>query len=78
MSSNEMLSILRETRVFQGLSEEHLNLISSCGNLVTFVKGETIIREGQQGHPLFVVVKGQVEVVLPRQVTGQSIDRGTR
>lgn len=56
-----MLNILREPKVFNGLSEDHLNLISTCGNLVTFVKGETIIREGPQGHPLLVIIKGQVE-----------------
>ncbi|MBU4185912.1 MAG: cyclic nucleotide-binding domain-containing protein [Proteobacteria bacterium] len=78
MSSDEMLNILRGTKVFEGISEEHLDLISTCGNLVTFVKGETIIREGQQGHPLFVVIKGQVEVVLPKQISGQTVERPTK
>jgi len=78
MASDEMLNILRETKVFEGISEEHLDLISTRGNLVTFVKGETIIRERQQGHPLFVVIKGQVEVVLPKQISGQAVERPTR
>lgn len=73
-----MLNILREPKVFNGLSEDYLNLISTCGNLVTFVKGETIIREGPQGHPLLVIIKGQVEVVLPKQKSGQAVERSTR
>jgi len=78
MSSDEMLNILRKTKVFEGISEEHLDLISTYGNLVTFVKGETIIREEQQGHPFFVVIKGQVEVVLPKQISKQAVERPTR
>ncbi len=78
MSSDEMLNILRKTKVFEGISEEHLDLISTYGNLVTFIKGETIIREEQIGHPFFVVIKGQVEVVLPKQISRQAVERPTR
>jgi len=60
MVVNEMLNILRETKVFNGLSEDHLNLISAYGDIVSFEKNDTIIREGQTGHPFYVVIKGQV------------------
>ena len=78
MSSNEMLNIFRETKIFKGLSEEHLNLISALGEIVSFEKDDTIIREGQTGHPLFIVIKGRVEVVLPKYIRGQVLERGTR
>jgi CRP/FNR family cyclic AMP-dependent transcriptional regulator len=75
---NEILNILRETELFRGLSEDHLSLISTCGDIVSFEKNDTIIREGQTGHHLYIVIKGQVEVVLPKQIGGQALERSTR
>ena len=78
MVDNELLTILRNTKLFKGLSENHLKLISAFGKIVTFDKNDTIIKEGQTGHPLYIVIKGQVEVVLPKQIAGQAMERSTR
>ena len=78
MVLNKMSNILREAKVFKGLSEDHLNLISAYGDIVSFNKNDTIIKEGQTGHPLYVVIKGRVDVVLPKQISDQPVDRGTR
>ncbi|MBC8432334.1 MAG: cyclic nucleotide-binding domain-containing protein [Desulfobacterales bacterium] len=78
MPNVDMLEILLQSKVFKGLSDEHLKEITDCVNIVTFEKNETIIREGQAEHPLFIVIKGQVEVVLPQTASGQDYERVTR
>jgi CRP-like cAMP-binding protein len=78
MPTTDMIAILEKSKVFQGLSDEDLKLISTSGNVVLFQKDEVIIKEGQTGHPLFIVIQGQVEVVLPKVAGGRAIERATR
>ena len=78
MPNVDMLEILLQAKVFKGLSGEHLKKFTGRGEIVTFEKNETIIREDQAGHPFFIVIKGQVEVVLPEAASGQDHERVTR
>ena len=73
-----MIEILKESKVFRDLSDDHLQMISGYGSLVAFQTNETIIKEGQTGHSLFIVVKGQVEVVLPRETGSPDHQRVTK
>lgn len=78
MPNVDVLEILLQSKVFKGLSDEHLKKFADRGDIVTFEKNETIIREDQAGHPFFIVIKGQVEVVLPEPASGQDSERVTR
>ena len=78
MPNVDILEILLQSKVFKGLSDEHLKKFTDRGDIVTFEKNETIIKEDQSGHPFFIVIKGQVEVVLPETASGQDYERVTR
>ena len=78
MPNVDLVELLLKSKIFKGLSDQHLKEITGRGDIVTFEKNETIIREGQAEHPLFIVIKGQVEVVLPKTASGQGYERVTR
>jgi len=78
MPETDLVTILKGSRIFSDLSDDHLSTVSERGNVVTFNENDTIIKEGQTGHPFFIVIKGQVEVVLPKETGVQSAGRATR
>jgi len=73
-----MIDVLKASKVFKGVSDEHLQMISNSGGIAIYQINENIIKEGQSGHPLFIVIEGQVEVVLPKVAGGQAFERATR
>ncbi len=50
--------------LFSGLSKKHLNHLASSADEVSFARGESIVREGELGETLFVILEGQVKVVM--------------
>lgn len=78
MSNIDTVEILKASKVFKGLLDDQLKMISEQGKITSFERNETIINEGQTGHPLFIVINGQVEVVLPKEGSGQAATRATR
>jgi CRP-like cAMP-binding protein len=78
MSEHELLITLRESKLLKGLLEEDLAMISSCGRRLAFQKNATLIREGQDDPSLYVVIKGQMEVVLPKEGGDHGLVRATR
>ena len=78
MFSNEILDILQESKIFEGLSDDYLQIISSHGNMSQIKGNDIIIEEGQVEHPLFVIIEGQVEVFLPKTRKGGMNERPTR
>lgn len=78
MSNKELLDILQDGKIFRGLSDDYLRMISTHGNMLEFNKNDIIIEEGQIGHPLYVIIEGQVEVFLPKTRKGGMQERPTR
>lgn len=39
-----------------------IDLLRECGKIVTFEKDQVICREGEEGHSMFVLLEGNVEV----------------
>jgi CRP/FNR family cyclic AMP-dependent transcriptional regulator len=56
-------SILRTADLFTGLSDEQLTALAAAGQVSVFHRGDTILKEGEQSTAVYVVLKGQVEVV---------------
>jgi CRP-like cAMP-binding protein len=78
MPEADLTTILKGAKIFKGLSDDQIAIVSDSGKVVTFDINDTIINEGQTGHPFFIVIKGQVEVVLPKETGVQSAGRATR
>lgn len=41
-----------------------IDVLRVCGKTVTYKNGQTICREGEIGHSMFVLLKGSVEIVI--------------
>lgn len=54
--------LLLGLKLFRGLDEEALASLLEHAELIEWRAGEYVIREGEQGHELFVLIGGQVEI----------------
>jgi signal transduction histidine kinase len=57
-----MLDELRKIPLFADLSEEDLERLYEMAETVSFPAGQLVLREGDQGDSLFVVLAGELEV----------------
>src|SRR5215203_1136092 len=57
-----MLDELRKIPLFADLSEEDLERLYQMAETVSFPAGQLVLREGDQGDSLFVVLTGELEV----------------
>lgn len=62
-------TILREHPFFQGLAEQHLQIIAGCAKNVRFDAGEVIFRQGEPADQFYLIREGQVavEVAVPHR-----------
>jgi CRP-like cAMP-binding protein len=58
-------NVLGEVPLFAGLSRRHLNKVAGVGRLLEFHHGAAIVRAGQPGDAMYVVVDGDVAVRRP-------------
>jgi len=59
---DDVLSVLRQAELFEGLSVEDLQAIAALCQARVFRSGEIITTQGEHGDELFVVSQGFVEV----------------
>jgi CRP-like cAMP-binding protein len=64
----------KRSGIFTRLSEEDLQKLLACGGVVTFHKGQEILRQGQQNAALFVVQRGTLHA--HRQAKGHRLFLG--
>jgi CRP/FNR family transcriptional regulator, cyclic AMP receptor protein len=57
------INLLRETEIFKGLSGEQIGKILRISRKVIFPENEVIMREGDQGDTMYIILEGTVEVV---------------
>ncbi|MBC2703145.1 Crp/Fnr family transcriptional regulator [Desulfobacula sp.] len=57
-----MIKKLKAIPLFSGLSEEHLEKISSIASTLKFNRGQIIFHEGDKGDGLYIVEKGKIKV----------------
>jgi len=55
--------LLRETEIFRHLTEDQILEILKISREVTFAEGEVVMREGEDGDTLYIILEGTVEVV---------------
>jgi CRP-like cAMP-binding protein len=59
-------NVLQTVPLFAGLSRRHVGKIARAGRIVRFHDGTAIVRAGEAGDVLFVVLDGEVTVRKPR------------
>ncbi len=63
MTEAEKLDVLRRSTLFEMLSEAELQVLAELSRARRFAAGEVVFREGDAGDALFVLAKGEVEVL---------------
>ncbi|HON23482.1 MAG TPA: cyclic nucleotide-binding domain-containing protein [Syntrophales bacterium] len=59
----EELELLKETEIFKNLSAEQIHEILKITRPVSFPAGAIVMREGDIGDTMYIIMKGTVEVV---------------
>lgn len=69
-------TFLKEVNLFEGLDNKVINKIFRIGMVQNFQKGDFILREGQSGGSLHILIAGKAEVVKSvRGSKGKSLAR---
>ncbi len=66
MSTDRLLAGLKQSAVLRGLASAGLESLERAGSAVALDAGEVIIEEGERVKDLFVVIRGELEVFLPK------------
>jgi len=61
-----MLTSLQQSKIFAGLELQRLETIWRRGRTAEFSPGDLVIEEGRPNDHLFVVLRGELEVFLPK------------
>ncbi len=65
MSSKQVKGeILKNVEIFQGQSDEHLDLIAAEMKICSHKSGDMLFREGDSGDELFIIISGKVSVFI--------------
>ncbi|MDD5712829.1 MAG: cyclic nucleotide-binding domain-containing protein [Smithellaceae bacterium] len=60
---NDDISLLQETELFNGLRPEQVGKVLDIARKVRFGAGETVMREGEVGDEMYIILEGTVEVI---------------
>ncbi len=66
------MHILDQVRLFEGLSEDELNAVQALAFPLKVEKDDFVFREESLGHQLYVVLDGQIKIVVDNQLYGES------
>lgn len=64
MSRRGIEEVLGEAKIFEGLAQEHLDLMAGCGRIARFEAGENLFREGDDANDFYVIRHGRVALEL--------------
>jgi CRP/FNR family transcriptional regulator, cyclic AMP receptor protein len=56
------IELLRETEIFRNLNEAQIARLLQISRKTTFPEGEVIMREGEEGDTMYIILDGAVEV----------------
>jgi CRP/FNR family cyclic AMP-dependent transcriptional regulator len=60
---SDHITALQETELFRGLAIEQITKVLGIARIVSFSEGDIIMKEGEVGNTMYVMLEGTVEVV---------------
>ena len=60
--NDKIIDFLKDVFIFKDLSRDDIKVFLSICQPVSFKQGETIVREGDEGTSMFIILEGTVEV----------------
>ena len=71
---NSMFEKLSVIPIFEPLSDEETNRLARASVARVYAPGEKIVRQGQEGNSMFVILRGAVEVQIPENGQPKTIN----
>lgn len=75
MRMRKIIRFLSGFDIFKGLDEDELKLFAGICEVAAFSKDDILVREGQTGSAIHLIIRGRVKVFLPREIEGKSEHR---
>ncbi len=72
----EVINLLKGFSIFQSLNEEDIRDLVSALKLKKYAPGDTVIKKGEPGKSLYIVVSGRVEVMGDDEISFAYMEKG--
>ncbi len=77
--TSEYVSILRQTDIFYDFTEPQLRMVAALCSEITSKAGKIIFEENSAGDELYVIVKGEVDILLnPALIQSTTTEQSSR
>ena len=73
MSLNRTVEAMREVPMFRNVDPKQLRVFAFMGETLTYRAGERIFEQGEEGDAAYIVIEGQVEVLVPTEHGEESV-----
>lgn len=68
---NNLVNFLKQSDIFYQFTPTQLELVANLCQEVVFNTGEVVFQENSSSKELYVIVQGEVDILINRGVTGQ-------
>ena len=65
MTLNRTVDAMREVPMFRNVDPKQLRLFAFMGETLTYHAGERLFEKGDEGDAAYIVIEGEVEVLVP-------------
>ena len=65
MTLNRTVDAMREVPMFRNVDPKQLRLFAFMGETLTYRAGERLFESGDEGDAAYIVIEGEVEVLVP-------------
>jgi CRP-like cAMP-binding protein len=73
MSLNQVVQVMQEMPLFRNVDQKQLRVVAMMGEARTYRGGERLFEKGDEGDAAYIVVTGEVEVLVPSDGSEQSV-----
>lgn len=65
MSLNRIVEAMREVPMFRNVDPKQLRVFAFMGETLSYRAGERVFEKGDEGDAAYIVIEGEVEVLVP-------------
>ena len=73
MSLNQSVQVLQDMPLFRNIDPKQLRVVAMMGDSLTYRAGERLFEQGDEGDAAFIVLRGEVEVLVRSDGAEQSV-----
>ena len=77
MNEKEILTTLKRVPLFESLNQRQLTSLARMAYERNYKAGDTIVKQGDEGIGLFIIVTGEAKAIHKRPDTGESVEVNT-